>query len=185
MSNVDTAKSALRAFSHGDLAALKEFHSEDAVYELHGFGAPGRWYSSDEVRPRREVCGRDAIVDMFVQLPDYWSTVITEPSEYIDGDEYVGVLGTRCFANNKGSEEFPFVLVLRFDCAGKVVRAEFHADNANWPPARPNITTSSPTPTGPHAFRHRLRGKDVQRRGDRGPGSSRPAAEDVQPIHTG
>jgi uncharacterized protein len=130
MSNVDTAKSAIQAFSQGDLAALKEFHTEDAVYELHGFGAPGRWHSSDEMRPGGEVHGRDAIVDTFIQLPDYWRTVITEPSEYIDGGEYVGVLGTQRFADNKGSEEFPFVLVLRFDCDGKVVRAEFHADSA-------------------------------------------------------
>jgi uncharacterized protein len=130
MSNVDTAKSALWAFSQGDLAALKEFHSEDAVYERHGFRTPGRWHSSDELRPRGEVRGRDAIVDIFVRWPDYWSTVITEPSEYIDGGEYVGVLGTLRFANSKGSKEFPFVLVLRFDCDGKVVRAEFHADSA-------------------------------------------------------
>ena len=130
MSNADTAKSALQAFSQGDLAALKEYHSEDAVYELHRFVAPRRWYSGDEMQPGRQVRGRDAIVDLLVRLPDHWSTVTTEPSEYIDGGEYVGVLGTVRFANNRVSEEFPFVLVLRFDCDGKVMRAEFHADSA-------------------------------------------------------
>jgi ketosteroid isomerase-like protein len=133
MSNVDTAKYALRAFSQGDLAALKEFHSEDAVYELHGFSAPGRWYSPGEIRPGGEVRGRDAIIDIFFRLPDYWSTVIIEPSEYIDGGEYVGVLGTVRFADNKRSEELSFVLVLRFGCDGKAVQAELHATARNWP----------------------------------------------------
>lgn len=147
MSNVDTAKSAIQAFSQGDLAALKECHSEDAVYELRGFVAPRRWYSLDEVRPGWQVRGRDAIVDILVRLPDHWSTVITEPSEYIDGGEYVGVLGTLRFANSKVSDEFPFVLVLRFDCDGKVMRAEFHGDSAELA----SLETEPPQP------RHRRR----------------------------
>lgn len=130
MSNVDTAKSALQALSQGDVAALKDFHAEDAVYELHGFSAPGRWYASDQMRPGAKARSCVTLLDIFVLLPNYWRTVITEPSQYIDGGEYVGVLGIQRFANNQGGEEFPFVLVLRFDCDGKVVRAEFHADSA-------------------------------------------------------
>jgi uncharacterized protein len=119
MSNVDTARSAHQAFSRGDLAAMKESYAEDAV-----------WYSSDEVRPGGEVHGRDAIIEMMGQLPDHWSTVSVEPSEYIDGGEYVVVLGTVRFANDNGSQESPFVNVLRFNSEGKVVRGEIHTDSA-------------------------------------------------------
>ncbi|OHV05874.1 nuclear transport factor 2 family protein [Mycobacterium talmoniae] len=119
MSNVDTARSAYQAFSRGDLAALKEFYAPDAV-----------WYSSDEIEPGGEVRGRDEIIDMMARLPEYWNTVTIEPREYIDGGEYVVAIGTQRFANDKGSEESPFVNVLRFDRDGKVVRGEFHADSA-------------------------------------------------------
>jgi uncharacterized protein len=119
MSNVDTARSAHQAFSRGDLAAMKESYAEDAV-----------WHSSEEVRPGGEVHGRDAIIEMMGQLPDHWSTVSVEPSEYIDGGEYVVVLGTARFANDNGSQESPFVNVLRFNSEGKVVRGEIHTDSA-------------------------------------------------------
>ena len=161
MSNVDTAKCALRAFSQGDLAALKELHCEDAVYELHGFGTPGRWYRSDNMLPDWEIRGRDAIIDIFIQLPDYYSTVITEPCDYIDGGEYVGVLGTHRLTPNQGSEEFPFVLVLRFDRDGKVVRAEFHVDSAKLPPRgteHHNIFANAhlPAPPSGTGFREKI-----------------------------
>jgi uncharacterized protein len=121
MSNVDTARSAHEAFSRGDLAALKESYTEDAVS-----------YSSDELRPGGEVHGRDAIIEMMGQLPDHWTTVSVEPSQYIDGGEYVVVLGTVRFANDSGSEESPFVNVLRFNRDGKVVRGEIHTDSAKF-----------------------------------------------------
>jgi ketosteroid isomerase-like protein len=119
LSNVDSARSAHQAFSRGDLAALKEFYSEDAV-----------WYSSDEVRPGGEVDGRDAIIDLMNQLPDHWTTVSVEPTTFIDAGEYVVVLGAQRFANHNGNEQSPFVHVLKFDRHGKVVRAEFHTDSA-------------------------------------------------------
>src|SRR5271155_4335778 len=119
MSNVDSARSAHQAFSRGDLTALKEFYGDDAV-----------WYSSDEVRPGGEVHGRDAIIDFMSQLPDQWTAVSVEPTKFIDAGEYVVVLGTQRFANQNGSEESPFVNVLKFDRDGKVVRAEFHAASA-------------------------------------------------------
>jgi uncharacterized protein len=121
MSNVDTARSAHEAFSRGDLAALKESYTEDAVS-----------YSSDELRPGGEVHGRDAIIEMMGQLPDHWTTVSVEPSQYIDGGEYVVILGTVRFANDNGSEESPFVNVLRFNRDGKVVRGEIHTDSAKF-----------------------------------------------------
>jgi uncharacterized protein len=119
MSNVDTARSAHQAFSRGDLAAMKESYAEDAI-----------WRSSDAVRPGSEVQGRDAIIEMMSQLPDHWSTVRVEPSEYIDGGECVVVLGTARFANDNGSQESPFVNVLRFNSEGKVRSGEIHIDSA-------------------------------------------------------
>ena len=121
MSNVDTARSAHQAFSRGDLAALKDSYAEDAV-----------WYSSEEVRPGGEIHGRDAILDMMGRLPDHWSTVSVEPREYIDGGEYVVVLGTVSFANDNGIDESPFVNVLRFNRDGKAVRGEIHYDTAKF-----------------------------------------------------
>ncbi|HXY64528.1 MAG TPA: nuclear transport factor 2 family protein [Mycobacterium sp.] len=121
MSNVDTARSAHQAFSRGDLAALKDSYAEDAV-----------WYSSEEVRPGGEIHGRDAILDMMGRLPDHWSTVSVEPREYIDGGEYVVVLGTVRFANDNGIDESPFVNVLRFNRDGKAVRGEIHYDTAKF-----------------------------------------------------
>lgn len=121
MSNVDTARSAHEAFSRGDLAALKEAYAEDAV-----------WYSSDEIPPGGEIHGRDAIIEMMGRLPEHWSTVSVEPSTYIDGGEYVVVLGTLRFGTDKGTEKSPFVNVLRFDNEGKVVRGEIHTDSAKF-----------------------------------------------------
>jgi uncharacterized protein len=121
MSNVDTARSAHQAFSRGDLATLKDSYAEDAV-----------WYSSEQVRPGGEIHGRDAILEMMGRLPDHWSTVSVEPSEYIDGGEYVVVLGTVRFANDNGSEESPFVNVLRFNPSGKAARSEIHYDTAKF-----------------------------------------------------
>ena len=119
MSNVDTARSAYEAFGRGDLAALQADFAEDAV-----------WYTSDELPLGGETRGRDAIMGNFAQIPNYWTSFSVEPTEFIDGGEYVVVLGTQRAANDNGSFESPFVHVLRYDGDGKVVRGEFHADSA-------------------------------------------------------
>ncbi|ORV18556.1 hypothetical protein AWB95_03540 [Mycobacterium celatum] len=121
MSNVDTARSAHEAFSRGDLATLKESYAQDAV-----------WVSSDEIPPGGEIHGRDAIIEMMGRLPDYWSTVSVEPDTYIDGGDYVVVLGTVRFGNDNGTAESPFVNVLKFDGEGKTVRGEIHYDTAKF-----------------------------------------------------
>lgn len=119
MSNIDIARSAHQAFSHGDLAAVKDAYAQHCV-----------WYSSDEVKPGGELHGRDAIMEMMTHLPDYWTTVSIEPSTFLEADDYVIVLGTQRFANANGSAESPFVNVLKFGSDGKVIRSEFHADSA-------------------------------------------------------
>lgn len=119
MSNVDTARAAYEAFTNGDLEALKESFAEDAV-----------WVTSDELPLGGETRGRDAILGNFAQIPNYWSSFSVEPAEFIDGGEYVVVLGTQRAGNDNGSFESPFAHVMKFDGDGKVVRGEFYADSA-------------------------------------------------------
>jgi uncharacterized protein len=118
MSNVDTARSAYEAFNSGDLAALQEDFAEDAV-----------WVTSDELPLGGETRGRDEIMGNFAQIPNYWTSFAVEPEEYIDGGDYVIVLGTQRAGNDSGSFESPFAHVMKFS-DGKVVRGEFHSDSA-------------------------------------------------------
>ncbi len=119
MSNVDTARSAYKAFGSGDLEALSSDFADDAV-----------WYTSEELPLGGETKGRDAIMANFAQIPNYWSSFSVEPSEFIDGGDTVVVLGTQRAGNDKGSFESPFVHVMKYDGDGKLVRGEFHADSA-------------------------------------------------------
>jgi ketosteroid isomerase-like protein len=119
MSNVDTARSAYEAFGRGDLAALQESFSEDAV-----------WVTSDELPLGGEVRGRDRIMEDFAQIPNYWTSFSVEPEEFIDAGDYVVVRGTQRAGNDKGSFEAPFVHLLKYDQDGKAVRGEFFSDSA-------------------------------------------------------
>lgn len=118
MSNVDIARAAYEAFGRGDLEALRENFAED-----------GTWVTSDELPLGGETRGRDAILENFAQIPNYWSSFSVEPSEFIDGGEYVVVLGTQRAGNDSGSFESPFAHVMKFE-NGKVARGEFFADSA-------------------------------------------------------
>ena len=119
MSNVDTARSAYKAFGSGDLEALSGDFADDAV-----------WYTSEELPLGGETKGRDAIMANFAQIPNYWSSFSVEPSEFLDAGDTVVVLGTQRASNDKGSFESPFAHVMRFNADGKVVRGEFHSDSA-------------------------------------------------------
>jgi uncharacterized protein len=118
MSNVDTARSAYDAFGRGDLAALKENMAEDAV-----------WVTSDELPLGGETRGRDAIIENFAQIPNYWSSFSVEPEEFIDGGDWVTVRGTQRAGSDKGSFEAPFAHLLKYE-DGRLVRGEFYADSA-------------------------------------------------------
>jgi len=119
MSNVDTAKSAYRAFSQGDAATLQDSLAEDAV-----------WITSDELPLGGATEGRDAIMGNFAQIPNYWNSFSVEPEEFIDAGEYVVVRGTQRAGNDKGSFEAPFVHVIKYDDDGKMARSEFLTDSA-------------------------------------------------------
>ncbi|MDX6609776.1 MAG: uncharacterized protein QOF85_1701 [Solirubrobacterales bacterium] len=118
MSNVDTARSAYEAFGRGDLEALSEMLSED-----------GTWLTSDELPLGGETKGRDAILENFTQIPNYWSSFSVEPEEFIDAGEWVVVKGTQRAAHNGDSFEAPFAHLMKF-ADGKIVRGEFYGDSA-------------------------------------------------------
>jgi ketosteroid isomerase-like protein len=118
MSNVDTARSAYEAFARGDLEALSEMLSEDST-----------WLTSDELPLGGETKGRDAILENFTQIPNYWSSFSVEPEELIDAGEWVVVKGTQRAAHDGDSFEAPFAHLMKF-ADGKIVRGEFYGDSA-------------------------------------------------------
>jgi ketosteroid isomerase-like protein len=119
MSNVDTARSAYKAFGSGDLAALQEDFAEDAV-----------WVTSDELPLGGTVEGRDQIMANFAQIPNYWNEFSVNAEDYMDAGDAVVVRGTQHAANDKGSMDARFVHVLEYDDDGKLVRGEFFTDSA-------------------------------------------------------
>jgi uncharacterized protein len=118
MSNVDTARSAYEAFSRGDIETLSKMLSED-----------GTWLTSDELPLGGETRGRDAILENFTQIPNYWSSFSVEPEEFIDAGEWVVVKGTQRAGNDSGSFEAPFAHLMKIE-NGQIVRGEFYADSA-------------------------------------------------------
>jgi ketosteroid isomerase-like protein len=119
MSNLDTARSAYEAFTTGNVAALQDSFTEDAV-----------WVTSDELPLGGETKGREAIMANFAQIPNYWSSFSVEPEEFIDAGSYVVVRGIQRAGNDKGSFEAPFLHLLEFDGDGRTVRGEFFTDSA-------------------------------------------------------
>jgi uncharacterized protein len=119
MSNVDTAKTAYQAFGSGDMAALKEAWGQDVVF-----------WSSDAAKPGGERHGVDEIMRLFGEIPEHWSTFTVEPAEFLDAGDYVVVLGTQHFGNDKGSGTARFAHILKYDANGKIVRGDMHVDSA-------------------------------------------------------
>jgi ketosteroid isomerase-like protein len=118
MSNVDTARAAYEAFSGGDMDALREMFAEDA-----------EWVTSDELPLGGTVRGRDAIMQNFAEIPNYWSEFSVEPDQFIDGGDDVVVHGTQRATGEGGSFESPFLHLMHFE-GGKLTRGEFDADSA-------------------------------------------------------
>jgi uncharacterized protein len=118
MSNVDAAREAYEAFSRGDMDALREMFAEDA-----------EWITSDELPLGGRTQGREAIIENFSQLPNYWSEFSVEPDQYIDGGDDVVVHGTQHGKGDGGSFDAPFLHLMHFE-NGKLTRGEFEADSA-------------------------------------------------------
>jgi uncharacterized protein len=118
MSNVDAAREAYEAFSRGDMDALREMFAEDA-----------EWITSDELPLGGRTQGREAIIENFSQLPNYWSEFSVEPDQYIDGGDDVVVHGTQHGKGDGGSFDAPFLHLMHFENR-KLTRGEFEADSA-------------------------------------------------------
>ena len=118
MSNVDTARAAYEAFSSGDMDALREMFAEDA-----------EWQTSDELPLGGTTNGRDAIMENFAQIPNYWSEFSVKPDQFIDGGDDVVVHGTQHASGEGGSFDAPFLHLMHFE-DGKLTRGEFEADSA-------------------------------------------------------
>ena len=118
MGNADAAKDAYGAFSQGDLETLREGFAEDA-----------EWQTSDELPLGGVTRGRDAIMENFAQISNYWSSFSVEASEFIDCGDKVVVRGTQRATGEGGSFEAPFLHLMEYR-DGKLVRGEFHGDSA-------------------------------------------------------
>ena len=117
--NTDTARAAYDAFTGGRLDELRDMFAEDA-----------EWLTSDALPLGGLVKGRDAIMENFAQIPNYWSSFSVEPEEFIDGDDdWVTVRGTQRGTGNGGDFESPFAHLIKLD-DGKLVRGEFYSDSA-------------------------------------------------------
>jgi uncharacterized protein len=118
MGNTAAAKDAYGAFSRGDLETLREGFAEDA-----------EWQTSDELPLGGVTRGRDAIMETFAQISNYWSSFSVEPSEFIDCGDTVVVRGTQRATGEGGSFEAPFLHLMEYR-DGKLVRGEFYSDSA-------------------------------------------------------
>jgi ketosteroid isomerase-like protein len=118
--DVDNAKAAYQAFGNGDLQGAAENLSDDV-----------EWWTSPELPEGGTIKGKDAVVEAWSQIPNYFSEFAPTPSEFIDGGDRVIVLGTlRATAKDSGSSfESPYAHVF-YTADGKTTRAEFHSDSA-------------------------------------------------------
>jgi ketosteroid isomerase-like protein len=116
--NVDLAKQAYDDFTNGRMDELRAMFSEDA-----------EWVSSAELPGGGDIKGAGAIMDGFAQIPQSWKEFSVEPSEFIDGGDWVTVRGTQRGTGEAGSFESPFAHLMKFE-GGKLVRGEFFTDSA-------------------------------------------------------
>ena len=121
MSNLDTAKAAYDAFSSGDMETLSGYFADGAD-----------WETSEELPNGGTVNGRDAIIENFGTIPQYWSEFSVDPDAFIDGGDKVVVHGTQraTAAEGDGKFESHFLHLMEFDSDGKLVHGEFMSDSA-------------------------------------------------------
>ncbi len=116
--NIESAKAAYEAFGSGDMERLAGMFADDA-----------EWLTSDELPLGGHTTGRDAIMENFAQIPNYWSEFSVDPEQFIDGGDDVVVRGTQRGTGEAGSFESPFLHLMHIE-GGKVIRGEFQADSA-------------------------------------------------------
>lgn len=121
MANIDTARAAYEAFGSGDMATLASQFAENA-----------EWHTSDELPNGGTASGRDAILENFGTIPQYWSEFSVTPEDFIDGGDKVVIKGTQRATAAEGGGQFEagFLHLMEFDGDGKVLRGEFITDSA-------------------------------------------------------
>ena len=118
--DVENIKTAYEAFGQCDLQGAARDFTDDV-----------EWWSSPEVPEGGTVNGKDAVVESWSNIPNYFSEFAAEPREFVDAGDKVFVLGTqRATTKDTGNTfEVPYVHVF-WTADGKVTRAEFHSDSA-------------------------------------------------------
>lgn len=127
--NLATTRAIYEAFAQGDVGPLVEAMHEDVEW-IEPDGAPGVGAMDEGSGVYR---GRDDVLQrMFGQLGGYWDDFTANPDTYIDGGEYVVVLGhLRAIAPETGRPaEAPTAHVWRYDEAGKLVWWRCYEDTA-------------------------------------------------------
>jgi len=107
MSNTDTLKRGYEAFGRGDLDGATQDFADDI-----------RWENPEAPQmPNNGVTeGRDAVKQLFGELPNYWESFNLVPDEFIESGETVVVLS---HSESKGKQtgkevKLPWVHVWRF-----------------------------------------------------------------------
>ena len=107
MSNTDTLKRGYEAFGRGDLDGATQDFADDI-----------RWENPEAPQmPNNGVTeGRDAVKQLFGELPNYWESFNLVPDEFIESGETVVVLS---HSESKGKQtgkevKLPWVHIWRF-----------------------------------------------------------------------
>lgn len=94
-SNVDAAKAAYEAFSSGDMETLSGHFADNAEWQY--IGRASRTAATS---------GRDAVLENFGRIPQYWSEFAVTAEGFIDGGDKVVVHGTQRATAAEGGGQF-------------------------------------------------------------------------------
>jgi uncharacterized protein len=118
--NVENFQAGYQAFGSGDLEGATTNFSDDV-----------EWWTSDELPNGGTTKGKQALIESWQRIPDYWSEFAVVPDEFIDAGDKVIVLGTQTGTAKDGGQSFesPYVHVVWF-ADGKLTRSQFQIDSA-------------------------------------------------------
>ena len=118
--DVENLQAGYQAFGSGDLEGATRDFADDV-----------EWSTSDEVPNGDTTTGKQALIESWQRIPEYWSDFAVKPSEFIDAGDKVIVLGTqRATAKDSGASfESPYVHVA-WVADGKLTRSQFLTDSA-------------------------------------------------------
>jgi ketosteroid isomerase-like protein len=118
--DVENLQAGYQAFGSGDLEGATRDFADDV-----------EWSTSDEVPNGGTTTGKQALVESWQRIPEYWSDFAVEPSEFIDAGDKVIVLGMQTGTAKDGGQSFesPYVHVTWF-ADGKLTRSQFFIDSA-------------------------------------------------------